>query len=61
MTPSGEISGDYVVVETRDDGSVLVRPGTSMDAILHRQNLTPATLEKLEAEYGPIQPSDGEG
>ncbi len=61
VTLSGDISGDYVVVETRDDGSVVVRPDTSMDAILRRQNLTPATLEEFEAEFGPIQPPDGEG
>jgi len=61
VTLSGDIPGDYVVVETRDDGSVLFRPDTSMDAILRRQNLTPATLEEFEAEYGPIQPPDGEG
>jgi hypothetical protein len=50
-----------VVVEKRDDGSLVVSPDTSADAILRRHDMTPATLEEFEAEYGPIQPPDGEG
>jgi len=58
---TGDVSGEYVVVEKRDDGSLVVKPDTSIDTILRRQNLTPATLEEFEAEYGPLQPPDGEG
>jgi hypothetical protein len=29
--------------------------------MLRRLEMTPATLDELEAEYGPIQPPDGEG
>jgi hypothetical protein len=61
VTLSGDISGDYVVVETREDGSVVVRPDTSIEAIRWRHDATPATLEEFVAEYGPIQPPDGEG
>ncbi len=61
MTLSGDLSGDYVVVEKREDGSLVVAPDTSAQAILHRLGMTPATLEEFEAEYGPIQPPDGEG
>jgi hypothetical protein len=61
VTLSGDLSGEYVVLEKRDDGSLLVAPDTSADAILRRHDMTPATLEEFEAEYGPIQPPDGEG
>lgn len=61
VTLSGDLSGDYVVVEKRDDGSLVVAPDTSAEAILRRHNMTPATLEEFEAEYGPIQRPDGEG
>jgi hypothetical protein len=61
VTVSGDRSGDYVVVEEREDGSLLLQPDTSMEAIRRRHNATPATLEEFEAEYGPVQPPDGEG
>jgi len=58
---SGDRSGDYVVVDERDDGSLVLAPDTSMVAIRRRHNAVPATLEDFEAEYGPVQPPDGEG
>jgi hypothetical protein len=61
VTLNGDMSGDYVVVEKRDDGSLVLQPDTSMEAIRRRHNATPATLEEFEAEYGPLQPPDGEG
>jgi hypothetical protein len=61
VTLSGDVSGDYVVVEKHDDGSLLVKPDTSMTAIRRRLDATPATLDEFVAEYGPIQPPDGEG
>ncbi len=61
VTLSGDVSGDYAVVERRDDGTLVVAPDTSMEAIHRRNNLTPATLEEFEAGYGPLQPPDGEG
>jgi hypothetical protein len=61
VTLSGDRVGDYVVLEERDDGSLVLRPDTSMEAIRRRHGLTPATLEEFVAEYGPIQPPDGEG
>jgi hypothetical protein len=61
VTLSGDVSGDYVIVEKQDDGSLLLAADTSMDAILPRHDLMPATLEEFEAEYGPLQPPDGEG
>ena len=61
VTLTGDVSGDYVVVGKHDDGSLLVKPDTSMTAIRRRLGATPATLDEFVAEYGPIQPPDGEG
>lgn len=61
VTVEGDISGEYIVVEKREDGSLVLQPDTSMEAIRRRHNATPATLEEFEAEYGPVQPPDGEG
>jgi hypothetical protein len=61
VTLNGDMSGDYVLVEKREDGSLVPQPDTSMEAIRRRHNATPATLEEFEAEYGPVQPPDGEG
>jgi hypothetical protein len=61
VTLSGDRAGDYVVLEERDDGSLVLGPDTSAEAMRRRHGLTPATLEEFVAEYGPILPSDGEG
>jgi len=61
VTLSGDLTGDYLVVDQRDDGSLVIEPDTSMQAVRRRHGATPATLEEFEAEYGPIQPPDGEG
>jgi len=61
VTLSGDVSGEYVVVEKRDDGSLVVAPDTSVQATLACYLLGSATLREFEAEFGPIQPADGEG
>jgi hypothetical protein len=61
VTLSGDRAGEYVVLEERDDGSLLLSPDTSAEAMRSRHGLTPATLEEFVAEYGPILPPDGEG
>jgi hypothetical protein len=61
VTLTGDRSGEYAVVEERPDGSPVVAPETSMEAIRRRHGLSPATLEEFEGEYGPVQPADGEG
>jgi hypothetical protein len=58
---SGDIAGEYIVTDRRDDGSLVIRPDTSADAIRRRLGHEPATLEELEAEHGPVLPPDGEG
>lgn len=61
VTVEGDVSGEYILVEEREDGSLVLQSDTSMEAIRRRHNATPATLEEFEAEYGPVQPPDGEG
>jgi hypothetical protein len=61
VTLAGDRSGDYVIVEEREDGSLVLAPVISMAAIRRRHGLEPATLAEFEAEYGPVQPPDGEG
>lgn len=46
-------SGEFVIVEEREDGSVVLAPDTSMSAIRRRHGLVPATLAEFEAVYGP--------
>ena len=61
VTLAGDLAGDYVVSERRKDGSLVLRPDTSAGSILAALGHEPATLEELEAEYGPVLPPDGEG
>jgi hypothetical protein len=58
---SGDRAGEYVVTEERPDGSLTLVPDTSFAAIRKRLGTEPATLAEFEAEYGPVQPPDGEG
>ena len=61
VTVAGDRSGDYVITEEREDGSLVLAPDASMAAIRGRHGAAPATLADFEAEYGPLQPPDGEG
>jgi hypothetical protein len=61
VTLAGDRSGDYVIVDERKDGSLVLAPDTSIAAFRRRHGLTPATLAEFEGEYGPVQPPDGEG
>lgn len=58
---SGDRAGEYVVTEERPDGSLTLVPDTSFEAIRKRLGTEPGTLSDFEAEYGPVQPPDGEG
>ena len=58
---SGDRAGEYVVTEERPDGSLTLVPDTSFEAIRKRLGTEPATLAEFEAEYGTVQPPDGEG
>lgn len=58
---SGDRAGDYLVAEERPDGTLMLVPDTSIDALRARLGTEPATRAEFEAEYGPVAPSDGEG
>lgn len=61
VTLAGGRTGDYLIAEERPDGSLLLRPDTSVEAILDRMGARPATLEEFQADHGRLQASDAEG
>jgi len=65
VTLSGDIAGEYVVVERGSDGELTLAPDTSITAIRKRLGTRAPTPEELESfwrEYGPLMlPPDGEG
>lgn len=54
------LAGDYIVVEREPDGSVLLAPDTSMEAIRRRSGTRPMSPEEFEEHFGHL-PSDREG
>ena len=60
ITLSGDRSGDYVLVEERSDGSLVVAPDTSIEAIRKRVGTRPMTAGEFEEHFGEL-PRDGEG
>ena len=56
-----DVEREYVVMEEGPDGTLVLRPDTSAEAIPRRLGSVPATREEFEAEYGPVLPPDGEG
>lgn len=64
VTLSGDIAGEYVVVDRRPDGELTLAPDKSWKATLARngeREATPDELAAFESEYGPFLPPDGEG
>jgi hypothetical protein len=55
-----ELAGEYVVEERHDDGSLLLRPDTSVRAMERRAGLRPMSEEEFEEVFGGL-PRDGEG
>ena len=54
------VAGDYVVDERHEDGSLLLRPDTSWEAIQRRLGVTSVTQEEFERHFGHL-PTDDEG
>lgn len=53
---------EYVVMNEEPDGTLILRPDTSAEAIRKRLGGVPVTIEEFEAEYGvSLLPPDGEG
>jgi hypothetical protein len=60
VTLTGDRSGEYVLIEERTDGSLVVAPDTSIEAIRKRAGTRPMTTQEFEEHFGGL-PSDGEG
>jgi len=54
------LAGDYIVAERHPDGSVVLAPDTSIDAIRTRLGTKPMTPEEFKEHFGDL-PSYGEG
>jgi len=57
---TGAYNGRYEVREQHDDGTLLIAPDTSLEAIMRRLDSRPATAEEFQAALGDL-PTDGEG
>lgn len=55
-----EIAGDYLVAERNEDGSVLLTPDTSIEAMHERLGTKSASQAEFDEHFGDL-PSDGEG
>lgn len=55
-----EIAGDYVVAERNQDGSILLTPDTSIDAMHERLGVEPVGEDEFEQTFGNLK-TDGEG
>lgn len=51
---SGAVSGRYELREQREDGTILLGPDTSAQAILRRAGSRPATPEEFEQAFGDL-------
>ncbi|MFI5008788.1 MAG: hypothetical protein ACHQDY_00770 [Solirubrobacterales bacterium] len=60
VTLSGDIAGEYVVVEQRPDGELTLAPDTSIAAIRKRLGTEPMSGEEFERHFGDL-PTDDEG
>jgi hypothetical protein len=57
---TGDRSGEYLVIEERTDGSLVVAPDTSIEAIRKRAGTRAMTPEEFGEHFGDL-PSDDEG
>jgi len=60
ITLTGDRSGEYVLVEERPDGSLVMAPDTSAEAIRRRLGTRPMTTKEYEHHFGGL-PRDGKG
>jgi hypothetical protein len=54
------VAGDYVVAERHPDGTVVLAPDTSIEAIRKRVGTRPMTPKEFDEYFGQL-PSDVEG
>jgi hypothetical protein len=60
VTLASDLTGQYVVEERLQDGRLVLRPDTGVDAIVERTSGRRLTAEELERQFGHL-PTDGEG
>jgi hypothetical protein len=61
VTLAGDITGDYLVDERLQDGRLVLRPDTGVEAIIERTGGgRPLTSEEFEQNFGRL-PTDDEG
>jgi hypothetical protein len=63
LTGDDQLAGKYIVTDTREDGSMVIRPESESDADLRAIGARPATPEEVDAiaEQLGVLPPDGEG
>jgi hypothetical protein len=54
------LAGDYIVTERHPDGTVVLAPDTSIEAIRRRTGTQPLSADEFERHFGHL-PSDTEG
>jgi hypothetical protein len=54
------LAGDYIVAERHPDGTVVLAPDTSIEAIRRRSGTEPMSADEFEQHFGAL-PSDDEG
>jgi hypothetical protein len=55
---TGAVTGRYELLEQSEDGTIMLGPDPSAEAILRRQNSRPATAEEFEAAFGDLPTGD---
>ncbi len=60
VTLSGDLSGDYVIEERRPDGRVVLRPDSSVKAMLSHHGERELIPAEFDQRFGQL-PTDGEG
>jgi hypothetical protein len=60
VTLSGDLSGDYVVEDRRPDGRLVLRPDSSVKAMLAHHDERELAPDEFEQHFGKL-PTDGEG
>ena len=51
---TGAVTGRYEVLEEREDGTVVLSPDTSIDAIMRRLGSTPVSDGEFRAAFGDL-------
>jgi hypothetical protein len=60
---SGDLEGEFIIIEERSVGEFVITRDTSWRAMLgeDEREATEEEIAALEIKHGPLQPADGEG